>query len=227
MADARKFSRARREIKLTQREAVERDLNAMMYAALRERDPTVPTGAVKVISELVAVVASQLLAQTQVTHRALLTMKDDVSDYGTEFVAQLVIEARKDVGARVKRTTVAAPSVSGSMPLADDWAGPVAGPTLIERHFGIPRSTLHRWRQRNEVVALNTRTSKKPVFPLRQFVDGRPAGGIPEIIRAFGDHRSAWQWMITANPRLDDAAPIEALLKGHVEHVVEVARNTA
>ena len=223
MADARKFSRERRKIKLTRREAVERELNAILRDALRERDPTAPLGAIHVIAELVSVIASQLLAQTQATQRTLMTMKDDIAEYGTEFVAQLIGEAGKDVRSRVERTMAAIPTVRG-LQLADDWAGPVAGPTLIERHFGIPRSTLYRWQQRGEVVSINTRTSKKPVFPLRQFVDGRPADGIAETIAAFDrDPRAAWLWLVTPNVNFDQRAPLDILLQGKVERVVAKA----
>ena len=196
-----------------------------MYEALREQDPTALPGAVDVIAELTAVVAAQLISQTQATQRALRTMKGEVADYGTEFVTQLIKEANKDVRNRVKRTTVAPPSTEHDMVLADDWAGPVAGPTLIERHFGIPRSTLYRWQKRGEVVWLNTRTSNKPVFPLRQFVDGHPADGIAEVMEVVGDPRTAWQWLLTPNSGFENAAPLDELLNGNVEAVVEAARS--
>nr|WP_281721240.1 MbcA/ParS/Xre antitoxin family protein [Nitrosomonas nitrosa] len=223
MADARKFSRKRREIKLNHREAVERYLQATMFRSLREQDPTARHAAVHVISELAAVISSQLLAQTQANQRALITLREDIADYATEFVSQLMAEAAKDGRSRVRRTVAATPPAESALPLADDWAGPVAGPTLIERHFGIPRSTLYRWQKRGEVVALNTRTSKKPVFPLRQFVDGRPAAGIAEVLRIFGDPRTAWRWLLAPNRDLGGSAPIDKLLKDEVSDVLGAA----
>lgn len=224
MADARKFSRARHEIKLNRREAIERTLQQTIYNLLREEDPTALPGAVDVISELTAVVASQLMAQTQATQRALRSLKDDVSEYGAEIVVQLVREANKDVRDRIRATKAASPAVVEDMVLADDWAGPVAGPTLIERHFGIPRSTLYRWQKRKEVVWLNTRSSKKPVFPLRQFVDGRPAIGIAEIVQAFDDPRAAWKWLTSESARDKGGAPLEELLNGDTSSVVAAAQ---
>ena len=132
-------------------------------------------------------------------------------------------EAAKDVRSRVKRIASVSPPAESAFPLADDWAGPVAGPTLIERHFGIPRSTLYRWQKRNEVVALNTRTSKKPVFPLRQFVDGRPAAGIEEVVRILGDPRAAWRWLLAAHRDFGGSAPIDKLLKGETPDVLKAA----
>jgi hypothetical protein len=222
MPDERKFSRKRHRIKLESREAVEKQLYEAIHALLRKADPTAVPGAVDVISELTAVIASQLLSQTQSNHRALKTLKDDIADYGTEFVEQIVREAKKDARSRMSRIEVAAPEEG--LPLADDWAGPVAGPTLIETHFGIPRSTLYRWQKRNEVVWLNTRTSRKPVFPLRQFIDGRPARGIPEILQSFGDPRGAWQWLVTPNTLFEGAQPLERLLEGDADAVIALSK---
>ncbi|MFC3724629.1 antitoxin Xre/MbcA/ParS-like domain-containing protein [Neoaquamicrobium sediminum] len=227
MADARKFSRARHEIKLNRREAVERSLQQTIYTQLREEDPTALPGAVEMISELAAVVASQLMAQTQATQRALRSLKDEVSEYGAEIVVQVVKEAHKDVRDRIRATKAASPAVVDEMVLADDWAGPVAGPTLLERHFGIPRSTLYRWQKRNEVVWLNTRSSKKPVFPLKQFVDGRPAIGIAEIVQAFDDPRAAWKWLTSGSLANKDGAPLEELLNGDAASVIAVAQQQA
>ena len=224
MADARRFSRTRHSIKLNSREALEQCLKSSIYRTLRDHDPTALPGTVEVISELTAVIASQLVSQTQATQRALRTMKVEVADYGTEFVGQLVQEARKDVASRVKRTAVAPSTTGVGIVLADDWAGPVAGPTLIERNFGIPRSTLYRWQKRSEVVWLNTRTSKKPVFPLRQFVDGHPAEGIAELVQVLGDPRTAWQWLVTPHSEFEGTAPLEILLAGDAAAVVRAAQ---
>jgi len=223
MTDARKFSRQRREIKLNQREQVERNLKATIFGSLREQDPTARAAAVDIIAELAAVISSQLLLQTQASQRALVTLRDDITDYGTEFVSQLMAEAGKDIRSRVRRTVVETPTAENTLQLADDWAGPVAGPTLIERHFGIPRSTLYRWQKRGEVVALKTRTRKKPVFPLRQFVDGRPVAGIEEVLGIFGDPRTAWRWLLAANQLFGGSAPIDELLKGETHDVLEAA----
>jgi hypothetical protein len=224
MADARKFSRARHRIKINRREAIESTLRATIHKVLREEDPTSSPGAVEVIAELTAVIASQLLAQTQSTHRSLKTLEDDIVEYGIEFVEQIVRESRKDARARIKKISAAAPPIEVGLIVADDWAGPVAGPTMIERYFGIPRSTLYRWQKRNEVVWLNTRTSKKPVFPLRQFVDGRPENGIAEIVQSFGDPRAAWLWLLRPNYLTDGCAPLEKLLKGDKEVVLDASK---
>lgn len=227
MTTRRRFSRQIHRTKLVRREELEARLYEVVEATLIEHDPTVRPASVRVAARLTAIIAAQITAQTQVVQRALLTLEDDIAEYGTEFVSQLVAEAQKDKDKRVRRFAAAAPQVptaSGPMQLADDWAGPVAGPTALERYYGIPRSTLYRWQKRNEAVALNTRTSSKPVFPLKQFVDGRPAAGIAELIGIFGDSRKAWLWLVAPSEDFSGTLPIDALIDGAVDEVVTCAQ---
>ncbi|WP_292444651.1 hypothetical protein [Mesorhizobium sp.] len=84
----------------------------------------------------------------------------------------------------------------------DDWAGQVVGPTYLEEHLGIPRSTLHWWQRRNEVVA-QRKGSRKHVFPLAQFVDGRPALGIRQVRSLLPNTRLTWRWLIQPSPAWD------------------------
>ncbi|MEP9390111.1 hypothetical protein [Mesorhizobium sp. KR9-304] len=225
MADERKFSRERHKLKLARREDIERRLYTTIHSVLVEHDPTLYPNAVHLIAELAAVIGSQLASQPQSMQRALLTIKDDIAEFGTEFVSQLTSEAKKDVDKRIRKFEVAAPPpAAGRLHLADEWAGPVAGPTLIERHFGIPRSTLYRWQKLNEVIALDTRSSRKPVFPLKQFIDGRPVQGIADLVEIFRDRRLAWQWLVKSHPAFGGSSPLDALLEGRANAVIEIAR---
>ena len=229
MATRRRLSRDIHRKKLARREDLEKRLFDIVESALLEHDSTARLAAVRVAAHLAAIIASQITAQTQVVQRTLLTLEDDIAEYGSEFVSQLVAEARKDKDKRIKGFAAEVPTASlGSraMLLADDWAGPVAGPTAIERYYGISRSTLYRWQKVNEAVAIQSRSSRKPVFPLRQFVDGRPAPGIAELISIFGDARKAWQWLVEANADFESKAPLDMLLinKREAEKVLEIAR---
>lgn len=103
---------------------------------------------------------------------------------------------------------------------AEEWAGPVAGPTVIERDFGIARSTLYKWQRDGHVIALS-KGRKKYAFPLRQFVDGRPVRRIKELADRFGSHREAWIWMCAVHPALGEA-PIEFLRRGDERPVLVV-----
>lgn len=74
------------------------------------------------------------------------------------------------------------------------------------------------------VVALR-KGGRKHVFPLAQFVDGRPAPGIGEVLAAITNPRLAWFWLTRPSPELDGRTPIEMLREDMIEDVVRVARN--
>lgn len=104
----------------------------------------------------------------------------------------------------------------------EDWAGPVGGPREIEEKFGTKRSTLHDWQKRGAVIGL-LKGERKHVFPLAQFVDGRPIEGMAEITRIIKNPRAAWQWLILPKPSIG-GAPIDSLKKGQVDEVVAAAQ---
>lgn len=105
----------------------------------------------------------------------------------------------------------------------EDWAGPVAGASELNRDYGIPRSTLHRWQHADEVIGL-LKGTKRHVFPIEQFVDGRPAQGISEIVSLAGGNRVAWLWLRQPNPVLSGHKPIDLLRQDRVDEVVGSAR---
>ncbi|WP_217571683.1 antitoxin Xre/MbcA/ParS toxin-binding domain-containing protein [Mesorhizobium sp. GbtcB19] len=107
--------------------------------------------------------------------------------------------------------------------LIEDWAGEVAGSTYLEEKLRIPRSTLHRWQRRGEVVALR-KGGRKHVFPLAQFIDGRPVPGISEVLSAITNPRLAWFWLTRPSPELEGRIPIEMLREDMVEDVLHAAR---
>ena len=84
---------------------------------------------------------------------------------------------------------------------------PLAAPILIMK--------------RGAVIGL-LRGERKHVFPLAQFVDGRPIEGMSDVVRVIGNPRAAWQWLIQPKPSIG-GAPLERLKKGHVSQVVDAA----
>lgn len=104
----------------------------------------------------------------------------------------------------------------------DDWVGPSAGPTFLEKNFGIPRSTLHRWQRRNEVIAL-VAGGRRHVFPLAQFVDGRPAKGIDTVSATIGHPRLTWYWLSRPCEQLAGHLPIDLLKLDRVDEVMKAA----
>ncbi|RBP09150.1 hypothetical protein DFR50_123122 [Roseiarcus fermentans] len=105
----------------------------------------------------------------------------------------------------------------------EDWAGPVAGPAEIERHFGTRRSTLHEWQKRGAVIGL-LRGERKHVYPLAQFVDGRPIEGMSRITKIIANPRAAWLWLVTPHPNGDEASPLERLKQGRTDEVAAAAQ---
>ncbi len=106
----------------------------------------------------------------------------------------------------------------------EDWAGPLAGPTELEREFGVARSTLHTWQKQGVVIGLLVGV-RKHAFPTEQFVDGRPVAGLPTIVEAIGDPRAAWLWLREPNPGLAGVTPLARLKAGATDKVVEMARS--
>jgi len=105
----------------------------------------------------------------------------------------------------------------------EQWAGEVAGSTQLQRELGIQRSTLHEWQRRGEVIGL-LRGTRNHVFPVEQFIDGRPLKGIGQVLAAARSPRVAWLWLVTANPQLDDRRPIDLLKEDRVDEVADAAR---
>jgi len=103
-----------------------------------------------------------------------------------------------------------------------NWAGDVVGSTKLDRDYGIPRTTLHGWQKQHRVVALLSGT-RRHVFPLAQFVDGRPVEGLTEVIAAAGSPRSAWVWLTRPHSSLDAQAPLDRLKAGDVLAVSRLA----
>ena len=106
----------------------------------------------------------------------------------------------------------------------EDWAGPMAGPTELEREFGVARSTLHTWQKQGTVIGLLVGV-RKHAFPTEQFVDGRPVAGLAAIVGDIGDLRTAWLWLREPNPGLAGVTPLARLKTGAIDKVVEIARS--
>jgi hypothetical protein len=104
----------------------------------------------------------------------------------------------------------------------EDWAGAVAGPGEIEKALGTSRSTLHDWQRRGAVIGL-LKGKRKHVFPLAQFVDGRPVEGMVQVTQIIRNPRVAWQWLIEPRESIG-GSPLEALKAGRLNEVVAAAK---
>ncbi|UCI32066.1 hypothetical protein [Mesorhizobium sp. B4-1-4] len=117
---------------------------------------------------------------------------------------------------------ISAEQHQGRLTLMQSWAGEVAGQTFIEDKLSIPRSTLHLWKRRNEVIAL-PKSRRTHVFPLAQFVDGRPVDGISQVLAKMQNPRSAWLWLIHPCALLDGKVPLDLLKQNRAAQVENAA----
>ncbi len=193
---------------------------------LQGHDPSIRKPALTAASRLGGSIAAEIAMQTQVVQRSFPAIQDRLDAISREFVSRLIAEARglaEDFSSgHIPSIPQSSAEIESLAVLPDAWAGPVAGPTLMERRYGMARSTLFRWMKRSEVVSIRTK-GNRPVFPLEQFVDGRPADGIPKMISIFGDSRKAWLWLVTPCEELGGNRPIDELIEGNGKLVVEVA----
>lgn len=161
------------------------------------------------------------------------SMPAELTDLASRFIRALAAEASRRHAASPNYGTTPAFATTSQQaradlnsPIIEDWAGRVAGATYLEENLRIPRSTLHRWQRSNEVIALR-KGRHRHVFPLAQFVDGRPASGIREILAHIPHPRQAWFWMLHPSHNLDGRTPIELLKRDVVSDVISAAKEYA
>lgn len=198
---------------------------ARVEDTLLKHDPSIRKPALHAAGRLAGAIAAAIAVQTQAVQRAFPIVYEQLEAHSHKFVDSLIAElVSRQTGQAVGGSAPLAPSLGnrGPVTLPDEWAGPVAGPTLLERRYGLARSTLFRWMKRGEVVSIRTK-GNRPVFPLMQFVDGRPADGISELIALFGDTRRAWQWLMSEVSG-SQGRGIDFLLAGNVQAVLAAAR---
>lgn len=219
--------------------SVSRAAVADILDVLARYNPGIPRATLRDKSKVVAAVTAaavrlsdeqqrRILAHEKVLAQTMESVVADLADKGGDQLIQIEtnkpVEVSKGEGlgdlldeaeGRRRIDAIAQPV------RLEDWAGPVAGPGEIERKFGTRRSTLHEWQKRGAVIGL-LKGERKHVFPLAQFVDGRPMEGMSEVMRVIGNPRAAWQWLVQSKPSIG-GAPLERLRKGHISQVVEAA----
>lgn len=206
--------------------------------ALARYEPGLAKGAAANTAQIVATVAAAVVGLSPSQQKRLKSRSDDLTDMITawargdtaddriEIPAPTAVEPRKGTGlgalVDIEEGRRRLSDYAIDVPL-EDWAGPLAGSSALMEDMGIARSTLHDWQRRGEVVAL-LKGARKHVFPLAQFVDGRPAQGIREILEIVDSPRRAWFWMVKPSPLLGDKRPIDLLKQDRRQEVVDAAR---
>ncbi|TGS37687.1 MULTISPECIES: antitoxin Xre/MbcA/ParS toxin-binding domain-containing protein [unclassified Mesorhizobium] len=188
------------------------------------------------VGKIAGSIASAVTLLSPKHQRAIDTIHADLPGLASKFVRALAAEAARRSEAGTTGTTTLSPEAEtlAALPQSDDlesmliedWAGRVAGSTYLEENLRIARSTLHRWQRRGDVIALR-KGGRKHVFPLAQFVDGRPVAGISDVLELIGNPRLAWLWLTRPAAQLDGRIPIDLLRQDQAEEVVEAARGYA
>ncbi|UCI31400.1 antitoxin Xre/MbcA/ParS toxin-binding domain-containing protein [Mesorhizobium sp. B4-1-4] len=202
--------------------------------ALAHYDEAINRSTVVSVGKIAGSIASAVTLLSPKLQRAIDTIHADLPGLAQKFVRALAAEAARRSEAGTAGTTnlprglladEAPPPQSDDLEsmLIEDWAGRVAGSTYLEENLRIARSTLHRWQRRGDVIALR-KGGRKHVFPLAQFVDGRPVAGISDVLSLIGNPRLAWLWLTRPATQLDGRIPIDLLRQDQVEEVVEAAR---
>ncbi|WP_137929246.1 MbcA/ParS/Xre antitoxin family protein [Mesorhizobium comanense] len=205
--------------------------------ALAHYDEAINKPTMVSVGKIAGSIASAVTLLSPKHQRAIDTIHADLPGLASKFVRALAAEAarRSEAGTTGADNLPSASPANAETPsplpqsddlesmLIEDWAGRVAGSTYLEENLHIARSTLHRWQRRNDVVALR-KGGRRHVFPLAQFVDGRPVAGISEVQALIGNPRLAWLWLTRPAAQLDGRIPIDLMRADQVEEVVEAAR---
>ncbi|MER9330764.1 hypothetical protein [Mesorhizobium sp. M0488] len=206
--------------------------------ALARYDEAINKPTMVSVGKIAGSIASAVTLLSPKHQRAIDTIHADLPGLASKFVRALAAEAarRGEAGTATSPPAASLTDVDGrALPslrnqsddlesmLIEDWAGRVAGSTYLEDNLHIARSTLHRWQRRGDVVALR-KGGRKHVFPLAQFVDGRPVAGISGVLSLIGNQRLAWLWLTRPSAELNGRIPIDLLRQDQVEEVVEAAR---
>ena len=204
--------------------------------ALAHYDEAINQATVVSVGKIAGSIASAVTLLSPKHQRAIDAIHADLPGLASKFVRALAAEAARRSEAVTAGATNPSTALLTDEPLPpspqsddlesmliEDWAGRVAGSTYLEENLRIARSTLHRWQRRGDVVALR-KGGRKHVFPLAQFVDGRPVAGISDVQSLIGNPRLAWLWLTRPTAQLDGRIPIDLLRQDQIEEVVEAAR---
>lgn len=211
-----------------------------MIGMFAKRNPKTSRAQVEAVGKLVAEFGATAAKLSPAARQRLVARKAELSKLIAEIVAEpdgapellkLAPKAEPEVsqgeglGALVSAAEGRERLAAYATPLkVEAWAGPLAGPTELEREHGVARSTLHAWQKQGAVIGLLVGV-RKHAFPIEQFIDGRPVAGLAPVLEVIGDPRIAWLWLREPNPGLAGASPLARLKSGAVDSVIEVARS--
>jgi hypothetical protein len=107
----------------------------------------------------------------------------------------------------------------------ETWAkSELLGPEAMRERLGVSRSTLHNWRRDGRVIALR-KGLRNHVYPVRQFMNNAPLGGVAEVLAMMTDPDEAWEWLVTPNTYTEGEPPLALLERGQAGAVRRAAES--
>ena len=103
----------------------------------------------------------------------------------------------------------------------ESWAGPVFNAEDTARALGVLPSVLEHWTHYGLAICLPDRSG---VYPVDQFVEGRPIEGLGGVLGIVQLPREAWLFMRQSSAFLDGMTPLAALKVGRIEDTLTWAR---
>lgn len=105
-----------------------------------------------------------------------------------------------------------------------DWAASeILDAEELMRRLRVTREEIDVWQDAGQLAEFRNEEGAC-MYPLRQFHEGRPAGGIDRILQLFPNAEDAWEWLVTPNRMTDGKEPVESLLQGQVDFVEQAAQ---
>jgi len=150
---------------------------------------------------------------------------DAFDDVGGLFQgAEVELDIGEDVGETVSRRTGERLLLNHAktLPVAD-WAGEVLNSSALRDRLHISHDDFDHWQSSGSLIALPNGDAGV-VYPVDQFVDGRPIEGLREVLEVVGRPRVAWLWLRTARPGSESQSPIELLKGGHIKRALLIAK---
>jgi hypothetical protein len=138
--------------------------------------------------------------------------------------AEVELEIGDDVGETVSQTTGERLLLNHAktLPVAD-WAGEVLNSAALQDRLHISHNDFDHWASMGSLVALQNGDAGV-VYPVDQFVDGRPIEGLREVLELIGRPRVAWLWLRTARAGPESQPPIELLKEGQIKQALLIAK---
>lgn len=106
----------------------------------------------------------------------------------------------------------------------EKWAGELKTPSELAKILGVSRTTIDNWRKDDDVIAF-PKGKNSHIYPVRQFISGRPLVGLKEVCNAANrEPRVIWRWLITPHLDFSGKSPLDVLEDGGVDIVVEAVK---